>query len=1503
MIITTDKSTLEPVYFDEKQEPAPPIEQILQTKSADTFYGDLLCDRLKALFIERGIMDEEGNFNAQFLKEELPPLDKEASARVKNLLASSQNLVFKDLSRSTLIPLLFLPSIVKKHLQRSYRDPTTSLEFVGGIVPSLLGEPFYISALKKLGISDPELFIDNETKTSLSVFPPDIDLRIHCNELTSPDLEQIQAEVIKQLALLTLGAATQKNRDEVIQKAFLNKKHVKDANILIISFSNRSSGTASRAIDQLVFSKLKRPHLFSRDALTILCIKNRSGKWIKPTGSWLNGWPAIISRLTKTISIKEPESINQFGWVMLISYISREYCCLNSKSEEIVRHTFTQHLSQQGDRLAAYAFMVNKTISNHHYGDFLSACCLHFNASQQIYFNTNEWKRAVQLSAAYCSALNSPLASEVKHSAWTQLFLELMQHKDIPFALIQACLVLAGSQHFGLPFDNQREVEYVLRNHVGKVHLQVRIRNLGKLHTLLMPYSHGEAQAILCNFCMNMEKQAEESQRLLRRFWHLLHQDMRYQKGATARYHCLGYGDFTFTVNQDFVPVENPLLLTNHIQQKLLQFILTGKLTSLNFLYRLIPEYFSRDDDSSEMKEALHQQILSALKANYCENFCLFENMLKENTQSIKVIWLQTLTSLRDKFLLKRVIKWAMQELKILSPAEHYAVFAHAVAIPTYRGHCCMVQWLAFLWDNSILSVDQLPPLLQKILPVKIRPDLENDLQFFEEIIPLCKRLFSHKEKRQKGIKACWTNHVHEFALPLVKSLLDRQLHNYALEILVALPTDYALSDPSAKSDAYYVAFNELIHFLTTTENTLMTSCLPLYSTLFSLIKAAQHPKIASLKFFKHALTHNLESIVNYAKEEILNLLPHVLECMQRSVQEITQESIPAESPSSLMEQYVTNFKFFCTFLLENNQAHLTTPFLVDNEVKSLLPPLLIESTHSSVLLALFKEAAQNEDLISIKNAIDYYCNYWKILPQLQFLDQVIDFSILYLIKYRKHELFTTSMRSLIAAIYQEQIAEQLSVGNLISMTFGPKGNLPKKNTAKLIPLDKEKTAYKCAIAIVNKLVKTHSNDSHAIYLQMTISYLIISQLLINRRTCDTDLLKCLQNFHFSPLPLNDLALHDRHKMQCIHLSNLTAKTGLLDSYDLAIKLSMNMLLHSPLDIKQLFLRDKIDFFKPKMLEHIQRMAAQNSFTSLTIAFTYFYQVFPYLYEHAIDYQLKVFCALFESLKINPLEDYPTSSASDTISQEAMLADNRAEEQKTVSSLAAGILPVKINKAGLYNSKERIAKTNLDALNSSDIFNDLYGDVIPMKKNGTFEVPAQKKIAYVLWMLELNSFTNKSQETTKINKDATVYIMFAKVLSDITTKELTVENYIHFESYQQQISHFLPRFLEATLLKEKYLAECLHAVNSFSLASLKLFAIKENEEVLNRAYCLIQTYANSPQAKMAPLLLSKWIDNIAMTRNEKLLRYGQKIVATASLEMKLKQNSPGLLDKMYQALK
>lgn len=477
------------------------IDLSLQSCSKKDCPLDSTEDQILEELITEGIVNTASQINEEkILNKKLPALNKIEKARLSEVLNSKCWIQFRKYEGepdSILDSIMSeIPEIVVNFLYEKYQS-LPQVTIVGGTAFDIFKASYCARSIKLLGSKSFTKIETPEIQAEFSKKSPDVDERIILKGINESDFEEIQKRIIRVFQYrfcLKYGVPfSNKTYQFVKDRAFANLKIVNmDSNkFLIVSVE----GGVKR--DILVISELARSYLFSRDAI---CIPLTNDKNIYPYGDLSGGWQAIISRVTKTIIVPNPESVNAFGWPMLISYLSRSYTLMeretnkNENTEEILRNTLFQYLESNSDR-DSILNVITKVLNNHFPMD--KTISLFYLLNAFIFLKKT-------LANDELKAISLALLNDLQSTSQIILLLKkLLTESNIPFEIIEALLVVVGNMRMMKKYDPTSPLEFVFRRYCGGIGLQMRIKDEGNLRTVMLPNNLESSLKIINTYWLN----------------------------------------------------------------------------------------------------------------------------------------------------------------------------------------------------------------------------------------------------------------------------------------------------------------------------------------------------------------------------------------------------------------------------------------------------------------------------------------------------------------------------------------------------------------------------------------------------------------------------------------------------------------------------------------------------------------------------------------------------------------------------------------------------------------------------------------------------------------------------------------------------------------------------------------------------------------------------------------------------------------------------------------
>lgn len=371
-------------------------------------------------------------------------------------------------------------------------------ELVGGIVFWLLKDFYLKEFLTALGINNLELL--PELIKGWEAMPNDIDVRIHLPKISKKSLKNSKKRIDQFIAgrlgdeILRQNCASFVNYLALSNKAHdqcYNKRHTEyseNNHYSIVTLKNPN-------IELLIIEELSNLSLFIRDALRLNIspliqafikyqnpdkliedIENdKISLKIIPESDFHNIWQVIVDRLTCIVRADKNKykKINEGGWPILMSLISKGHTCVDEDLESTLLDTFRGASNKYRGMLEAPLFWLKKILRNHHPKYFLDAFTLTFNGCKSLnkseeiaslwngmrfYFNNSSHPIVQTIDALMIGGVDF---NEILALLQAKAFLHLQTENKDPFFQIslpsvkheQIVKINLGGSYLQIPFD------------------------------------------------------------------------------------------------------------------------------------------------------------------------------------------------------------------------------------------------------------------------------------------------------------------------------------------------------------------------------------------------------------------------------------------------------------------------------------------------------------------------------------------------------------------------------------------------------------------------------------------------------------------------------------------------------------------------------------------------------------------------------------------------------------------------------------------------------------------------------------------------------------------------------------------------------------------------------------------------------------------------------------------------------------------------------------------
>ena len=355
----------------------------------------------------------------------------------------------------------------------------------------LLNHSYFFSALKELGVRNPDKFLSNDILEESRRKVPDVDFVIKIPKSENVDLYSYGIKMIgylNQIFFKSSFEGVQRIKKNAFTKFKVEKKEGNEFAIITLRGGN------GLQLEFLIERELKREKLFSLDdfqiEITPLLDKNVTNSTPLLVQSGSNGLQSLLDLGTKTIHIEKPEEINEYGLPMLLSYYSRGYVLGTPDSVKFLISksiTLKKEDSIRSDQLIA---QISKVIAEHHNNDPLTAIPMAFNAYSKMEecFSENEMAHLVDKMA---QTYSQRISEKIQKGSLLYLIAHAIFTIKIPVTILKACLELGAIYRLATEnTDNQNtEIRVKLQVDDEKPAIQIRFKESELAYHLLIPFS------------------------------------------------------------------------------------------------------------------------------------------------------------------------------------------------------------------------------------------------------------------------------------------------------------------------------------------------------------------------------------------------------------------------------------------------------------------------------------------------------------------------------------------------------------------------------------------------------------------------------------------------------------------------------------------------------------------------------------------------------------------------------------------------------------------------------------------------------------------------------------------------------------------------------------------------------------------------------------------------------------------------------------------------------
>ncbi len=255
----------------------------------------------------------------------LPPLEIQESTEFNRWIRYfffQGNEHFK-LSIPISVELLILSVYKSMAEQFQLRPETVALN--GGGAPYFLPKSYLIKMFHLLGIESAEELLTQEILAPLNILPKDFDVKIIAPQLSEEQLKKMSDCFDKYLS--SLGPI---KTSLIKEKAYTKRKYINEGGNSFHIFGIKGA----HQVDLIIAKMMKREKLFSHEFqlnFENLFLYN-SMSVPSPKGSC----QALIFRLAKVIHIENEQTINEFGWARVISYLTKGWRCFQKEKVDVL---------------------------------------------------------------------------------------------------------------------------------------------------------------------------------------------------------------------------------------------------------------------------------------------------------------------------------------------------------------------------------------------------------------------------------------------------------------------------------------------------------------------------------------------------------------------------------------------------------------------------------------------------------------------------------------------------------------------------------------------------------------------------------------------------------------------------------------------------------------------------------------------------------------------------------------------------------------------------------------------------------------------------------------------------------------------------------------------------------------------------------------------------------------------------------------------------------------
>ncbi len=315
------------------------------------------------------------------------------------------------------------------------------IEIIGGYVRKLLlSSERYMTAilvsLTKLSAEEVKPYVDQIVAEAKQQKLPDIDIRVHSSIITEEALGSFTQSLVNFFSY-KLQCSPYKARQEAFSKFNLVFDEKNQFSIATV----KPEGTFE--FEMLFVGSLKRNHLFTHDSLRLSILPFLLGQGKMTLESdYGQPWQPITDLLTKTVHVFNPETVDLFGFPLLMSFHTKGHSAGSAADVKTLASKVTQVSQYHVGIPEQVAGLLTTTCRNHLHQDPIAALaltvntCLHLDISPMEHHRI--WK---QMRETYWKEV------DLSHAPLFKAIDQAVIERNIPFRVISAALSIYRTGH------------------------------------------------------------------------------------------------------------------------------------------------------------------------------------------------------------------------------------------------------------------------------------------------------------------------------------------------------------------------------------------------------------------------------------------------------------------------------------------------------------------------------------------------------------------------------------------------------------------------------------------------------------------------------------------------------------------------------------------------------------------------------------------------------------------------------------------------------------------------------------------------------------------------------------------------------------------------------------------------------------------------------------------------------------------------------------------------